>query len=88
MRNVWSIKVENIKCGGCVSSIQNTMLQMPGVSDVVVSRENESVSISGNKLNRQRLVNRLAELGYPEKGNNSLFSKVKSYISCANGKIM
>jgi copper chaperone len=33
------------------------------------------------------MVTKLAFLGYPEKGNNSLFSKAKSFISCVMGRV-
>lgn len=85
--NELKIQVENIKCGGCMNSIKKAMLSIPGVQAAEVSKENETVTILGYDFNAETVLNRLAELGYPEKGNNSLLSKAKSFISCATGKM-
>jgi copper chaperone CopZ len=81
------IFVENIKCCGCMNSIRTTLLKLEGVRDVQINKETDRVSVSGEQLNRETVINKLATLGYPEKGNNSLMSKAKSMVSCAVGRI-
>jgi len=79
------IQVENIKCGGCMKSIKNALLQLPQVDEVTIDLETETVTVIGN-AERILLVNKLSDLGYPEKGHNTTMKKAKSYISCAVGK--
>jgi copper chaperone len=80
------IQVENIKCNGCATSIKNNLLKIAHVDSVVVNVEDEIIQYEG-KANRDEIINRLAEMGYPEKGNNNFTSKAKSFVSCASGKI-
>jgi copper chaperone len=85
--NLEIIFVENIKCGGCMSSIKETIKKLDGVSDVTIDKDLDQVTVSGENINREAIVDKLAHLGYPEKGNNNAFAKVKSYISCAIGNM-
>jgi copper chaperone CopZ len=79
------IFVENIKCGGCMSSIKDAIKKLKGVSDIEIEKESDKGTIYGTAILRGTLVNKLANLGYPEKGNNSAFAKIKSFVSCAKG---
>jgi hypothetical protein len=45
------------------------------------------MTLSGAHINREEVIDKLNFLGYPEKGNNSLLSQAKSYVSCAVGKM-
>jgi copper chaperone len=78
--------VENIKCGGCESTIRKALLKIPNVEDVSVSFENGAVRVKGD-ADRTAILTRLYDLGYPEKGHNSVLVKAKSYVSCAIGKV-
>lgn len=80
------IFVENIKCDGCVSNIKTALLKLKGVVNVDVYRNKELVCVSGVALERKEIAAALSDLGYPEKGNNSFFSKAKTYLRCAVGK--
>lgn len=82
-----TIYVENIRCGGCMNSIREAVGKIPGVDEVWISKEEEKLVVSGSRLERNRIVEKLASLGYPEKGNNSLMRRARSLISCATGKI-
>ncbi len=79
--------VENIKCGGCMTSIKKGILELNGVSQVEIAIEDEKITIEGNHLNRSAITKKLDGMGYPEKGNNTLFKEAKSYVSCAIGKM-
>jgi copper chaperone len=80
------IQVENLKCGGCVSSVKKALATIAGVREVSVDLETGMIEIGGH-VDRSQLVEKLAGLGYPEVGNNNLLSKTKSYVSCAIGKM-
>lgn len=83
----YHIQVENIKCGGCMSSIKKAIAAITGVEKVEVSKETETVIVWGAENLQTQLVEKLAELGYPEKGNNNLWLKAKSFVSCAVGRM-
>lgn len=78
--------VENIKCGGCVNSIQTTLQKIEAVEKVAVDIENGTIIITGNP-NREDILKKLNEMGYPEIGHNTIVKKAKSYVSCAIGKM-
>ncbi|WP_162127958.1 heavy-metal-associated domain-containing protein [Flavobacterium phycosphaerae] len=80
------ITVENIKCGGCMNSIQTALLKLDQVEKVTIDKETETISVTGQVM-RDTLLNQLNELGYPEKGNNTLLRKAKSYVNCALGRM-
>jgi len=58
--------VQNVKCGGCVSAIENGLKELADVSEVTVTIESGLVNISGESLKRTQLAETLASLGYPE----------------------
>lgn len=81
-----NIAVENIKCGGCVNSIKTALMKIKGVENVSIDKDTETVTIDAT-VEKIFLINALSKMGYPEKGNNDLLKKAKSYVSCAIGKI-
>ncbi len=84
------IKVENLKCNGCASTIKKGLLNFKEVKDVDIDIENSIVNISydGEDENIDKFKKKLSALGYPEGGNNNTFSVAKSYVSCAIGKVI
>jgi copper chaperone len=87
MSTTETIFVENIKCGGCIKSIKEALQHIAGVNTVMVDKDKESVVVTGTDIGRGIIIDKLGELGYPEKGNNSLLKKVRSFVSCAVGKM-
>ncbi|MFO0322512.1 MAG: heavy-metal-associated domain-containing protein [Bacteroidota bacterium] len=86
------IIIDNIKCGGCASSIKKGMKSFAGVSEVTVDVEHESVEIThADHFPVETLKEKLSSMGYPEKGTLEGFNKfaanAKSFVSCAIGKI-
>jgi copper chaperone CopZ len=79
-------EVENIKCGGCRNSIKTALLKIDGVNGVDINKEIDIVLVTG-EVNRILIVDKLNDLGYPEKGNNTLVRKAKSYVNCAIGRM-
>jgi copper chaperone CopZ len=80
------IEVENIKCGGCMNSIKMALLKIENVTEVTIDKETDTITINSN-TDRVFLVNTLSNLGYPEKGHNTLLHKGKSFVSCAVGNL-
>ena len=80
------IEVHNIKCGGCMNTIKKAISSMDGVDEIAIHDDKETIEVSGN-VNRELVVSELARLGYPEKGNNNLMHKTKSFVSCAVGRM-
>lgn len=85
------IVVDNIKCGGCASSIRNGLMKIPGVASVEVDVGGESVLIAADRDVREMAVQALHKMGYPERGSvdgvQALGAKAKSFVSCAVGRL-
>ena len=78
--------VENIKCGGCMNSIKTALQKIAGVASVDINQATDTVIVTG-KADKSEIINKLNILGYPEKGNNSMVKKAKSYVNCAIGRM-
>ncbi|HNP32928.1 MAG TPA: heavy-metal-associated domain-containing protein [Flavobacterium sp.] len=83
---MFRIEVENIKCSGCASSIQKALLKIKNVETATVDVDSDQVIITG-EADKEEIIARLIELGYPEKGTNTISCKAKSYMSCALGRL-
>jgi copper chaperone CopZ len=83
---IHQIAVENIKCGGCMNSIKTALEKIETVSEVNIDKDTEIITVNA-AVTRAVLVKTLSNLGYPEKGHNSLINIGKSYVSCAIGKM-
>ena len=79
-------EVENIKCGGCVNSIKTALLKLEGVKTVEVDKDIDTIVLTGT-IERDLVIKKLNDLGYPEKGQNTMVKKAKSYVSCAVGRM-
>lgn len=82
------IKIANLKCGGCATTIKKELLELDGVREVKVDNDNDSVTVTYKEGIREAITQRLHNLGYPEATEkNGLLLKLKSYSSCMIGKI-
>jgi copper chaperone CopZ len=81
------IFVENIKCGGCMTSIKNALEKINGVVKVEINKDEEKISLTGDQYQLSEVIDSLNSMGYPQKGENSMFKQAKSYVSCAIGKM-
>ncbi len=79
-------EVENIKCGGCMNSIKTALLKIDGAENVIIAKDTDIIFVFGN-VDRAIIIDKLNDLGYPEKGNNTLVRKAKSYVNCAIGRM-
>jgi len=84
-----TIFIQNLKCGGCATTITNKLYQLLNLSDVVVNVDEASVTFSYlDDLDLHLVRETLKDSGYPEVGAHNNFStKAKSYVSCAIGKL-
>lgn len=84
-----TIAVQNLKCGGCVSTITTELSEIENIHNVKVDKESFSVSFTYNSPeDALKVKEKLRKLGYPAVDEkNSLKSKASSFISCASGKM-
>ncbi len=59
-----TLKVPDMSCGHCVSSISGTLEQVPGVSDVQVDLERKLVEVEGDGLDMVPVEQAIREAGY------------------------
>jgi copper chaperone len=87
----YDISVENIKCGGCASTITTRLNEMDVIDSCDVDIEKGIVSIHGDESKRDEVTRLLLKLGYPESGTaeglEAAKAKAKSFVSCAVGRI-
>lgn len=63
----YQISAQNIKCGGCASTIIENLNQLESISDCQVDIETGMVSVTGDESQREQATQLLEKLGYPEK---------------------
>ena len=62
-------------------------MKIKGVTKIEIDKDEEKVSLMGHKYELSEVIKSLNCMGYPQKGDNTLFKKAKSYVSCAIGKM-
>lgn len=61
-----SLKVKNMKCMGCVNTIQTGLSSLPGVSNVKAELSNSTVTFSFESDSlKEEVIKKLDSLGYP-----------------------
>lgn len=81
-----TIKVVNIKCGGCANSIKKG-LESEDLKNINVNITTQEVSFEGDK---QKAIEKLTKMGYPQLGSkeaDSILKKAQSFVSCGIGKM-
>lgn len=58
------ISIQNMKCAGCVSTVTEALLKLPGVETASVDLETAAAEIEGS-VDVELLKSTLAALGYP-----------------------
>ena len=83
--------VENIKCGGCENTIRKGLSTIAGVSEVLIDRDHQRITLVANEADRGTIAEKLRSMGYPEQGSvaglQSGLAQAKSMVSCAIGKV-
>ena len=59
------IQASNIKCGGCVSNVENGLKELAGIEVISVDIPSNIVTIEGSGMDKAAVEAKLAELGYP-----------------------
>ena len=74
-----TITVQNIKCGGCASTITSKLSELEDITDVSVDVVSGTVSFeTTNKDGIQELKNKLKSLGYPARTKRMDWAKRQS----------
>lgn len=81
--------IQNLKCGGCASTIKSNLDKIDGLNAVIVDVEEGAVSFEYETEAQFELAHeRLVALGYPfDDDKNSMITKAKSFVSCAVGRM-
>lgn len=81
--------IQNLKCRGCAKTIVSKLSELEGITNVNVNEETSSVSFdSANAKGIRMTKSKLKSIGYPSvEEANTVFSKAKSFVSCASGKL-
>lgn len=84
-----TIPIQNLKCGGCATTIKNKVQQLEGVDAVEVNEIEGIVTVSYTEESvLLNIKQKLSALGYPESDTkNNLFTQAKSFVSCASGRL-
>ena len=89
--NQIQVHVGNIKCGGCEKSIIKGLNSIEGLSNIVIDRYQQLISVTADASLREALVSKLKSMGYPEHGSVSGLeaglTNAKSFVSCAVGRM-
>lgn len=90
---LYQLYLANVKCGGCANTIRRTVtsaLALP-LDDITIDPSNGLLTFQAENLSETDLAavkNALNKAGYPEAGgDNTLGNKVKSFVSCAIGRL-
>jgi copper chaperone CopZ len=70
-----------------MTSIKQALEKIKGIAKVEIDLEKEKISLKGDKYKLSEVIDSLNKMGYPQKGDNTLFKQAKSYVSCAIGKM-
>ena len=86
---VETVKVVNVKCGGCAHSIEKGVKSIEGVQEVNVAIETGVITLQVSNVSViNKVKEKLAFMGYPEEGApNTILKKAASFVSCATGKM-
>ncbi len=86
-----TFQVENVKCGGCSSTLTNKLKEEFGEIEVNLGVEPREITLDIQEDKMEDLKVALRGLGYPLSDDKLGFvdtttAKAKSYVSCAIGK--
>lgn len=86
-----TFKVENVKCGGCASTLKSKLLEDFGEVEVNLGLEPREITLEVSDDKIELLKKELLSIGYPVVGEHLNFlqnntAKAKSFVSCAVGR--
>lgn len=81
------LTVNNIKCGGCETTVRNSLDKINGVQNIRVDASTGEVEFDyPDESTLEKVKLKLNSLGYTE-GDPNLMETAKSYVSCMIGKM-
>ena len=81
------LTVNNIKCGGCETTVRTNLTKIDGVQNIRVDASTGEVEFDyPNEVTLEKVKQKLNNLGYTESDPN-LLDTAKSYVSCMMGKM-
>ena len=82
------IEIDNLKCSGCENTIRKQLSKLEHVKEVKTHLENSAVEITyEGDIDEGIFYKTLDKLGYPVKGTSNTLQSIKSYVSCAMGRL-
>ena len=87
-----TLKVQNVKCAGCASTLKNKLSDEFGEIEVNLEMMPREIALDIEESKVEQLHEALKGLGYPVSGQSFGFVedstiKAKSFVSCAVGKV-
>ena len=87
-----TFQVNNVKCGGCASTLKKSLLDIFGEVEINLEVEPREITLEIDESQKEALKLKLRSLGYPlvtdELSTMQTFgTTAKSFVSCAIGKI-
>ncbi|MBK8227800.1 MAG: heavy-metal-associated domain-containing protein [Flavobacteriales bacterium] len=85
---ILGLNVDNLKCGGCASTVRRRLNELPGVVSTSVDVNNGTVTVAHDgTIDRSAITLLLQKLGYPLSGTGGITEKARSFVSCAIGRM-
>ena len=86
------LEVQNVKCGGCASTLKKALLEEYGEVSVDLEVEPRKITLDIENTQMEDLKVKLRKLGYPLTTDElspfqTASTTAKSFVSCAIGKI-
>ena len=76
------IRVQNIKCEGCVDTIRKSLSGISAISDLLIDKNTQLLQFSyDTDLNLENVTTKLNQLGYPVEDLNPDYSELPDDIS-------
>ncbi|KAB7885813.1 heavy-metal-associated domain-containing protein [Poseidonibacter ostreae] len=87
-----TLEVENVKCGGCASTLVSSLKEEFGEIIVDLSAHPRKITLDIEDEKKESLKLKLRDLGYPLStdelsGLQKAATTAKSFVSCAIGKV-
>jgi len=87
-----TLEVENVKCGGCASTLKKKLAPLFGDVEVNLDVHPRQITLEIEEEQMPELQTALREIGYPLSSDalgllDTASTKVKSFVSCAVGRM-
>ncbi len=84
------LQIDNLKCGGCETTVHNLLAGIEGVSTIEVQADQGVVEFDHDDIDDSfvdLVTSLLSKAGYPPQGESDLRDKAVSYLSCVKGRM-